>query len=171
MELEDTTKAYSVGYDLEDVKVEFSHDLKINVSGIQIDGKAGEIMNIPRWIAKTLHSENHVIIHEQDMIQELKQAKVKEDAQGEESISSLDKFFYIRLNEYMKNLPKDDSDKVESMLNQLVRIRQGKIVRLADSSKLTADLGSKLTVEEEVFYNQINNASNEFKKQIIGNKK
>ena len=71
----------------------------------------------------------------------------------------------------MKNLPKDDSDKVESMLNQLVRIRQGKIVRLADSSKLTADLGSKLTVEEEVFYNQINNASNEFKKQIIGNKK
>jgi DNA replication factor GINS len=71
----------------------------------------------------------------------------------------------------MKNLPKDDSDKVESMLNQLVRIRQGKIVRLADSSKLTADLGSKLTVEEEVFYNQINNASNEFKNQIIGNKK
>ena len=57
------------------------------------------------------------------------------------------------------------------MLNQLVRIRQGKIVRLADSSKLTADLGSKLTVEEEVFYNQINNASNEFKNQIIGNKK
>ena len=170
MKLEDATKAYSVGFDLEDVKVEFLHDLKIDVSGIQIDGKQGEIMNIPRWIAKTLHSENHVLIHEQDMIQELKQAKVKEDAQGEESISSLDKFFYIRLNEYMKNLTKDDSDKVESMLNQLVRIRQGKIVRLADSSKLTADLGSKLTVEEEVFYNQINIASIEFKKEIIGKK-
>ena len=67
MELEDTTKVYSVGYDLEDVKVEFSHDLKINVSGIQIDGKEGEIMNIPRWIAKTLHSDNHIVIHEQDM--------------------------------------------------------------------------------------------------------
>ena len=163
MELEDTTKVYSVGYDLEDVKVEFSHDLKINVSGIQIDGKEGEIMNIPRWIAKTLHSDNHIVIHEQDMIQELKQAKVKEDVQGEDSISSLDKFFYIRLNDYMQNLPKDDFDKVESMLNQ--------IIRLADSSTLTSDLGSKLSVEEEVFYNQIHNASIEFKKQIIGKKK
>ena len=57
------------------------------------------------------------------------------------------------------------------MLNQLIRIRQGKIVRLADSSKLTADLGSKLSVEEEVFYNKINDASNEFKNQIIGDKK
>ena len=163
MELEDTAKVYSVGYGLEDVKVEFSHDLKINVSEIQVEGKQGEIMNLPRWVAKILYSENHIVIHEQDMIQELKQAKVKEDAQGEESISTLEKYFYIRVNEYMKNLPKDDSDKVESMLNQLVRIRQGKIVRLADSSKLTADLGSKLSIEEEVFYNKINNASNEFK--------
>tara|TARA_B100000029_G_scaffold359208_1_gene352042 strand:- start:71 stop:586 length:516 start_codon:yes stop_codon:yes gene_type:complete len=171
MELEDTVKVHSVGFDLEDVKVEFSHDLKINVSGIQIDGKEGEIMNIPRWVAKILHADNHITIHEQDMIQELKQAKVKEDAQGEESISTLEKYFYIRVNEYIKNLPKEDSDKVESMLNQLIRIRQGKIVRLADSSKLTADLESKLSVEEEVFYNKINNASNEFKEQIIGTKK
>ena len=50
-------------------------------------------------------------------------------------------------------------------------MRQGKIIRLADSSKLTADLGAKLSVEEEVFYNQIHNASVEFKKQIIGKKK
>ena len=171
MELEDTAKVYSVGYDLEDVKVEFSHDLKINVSEIQVEGKQGEIMNLPRWVAKILHSENHIVIHEQDMIQELKQAKVKEDVQGEDSISSLDKFFYIRLNDYMKNLPKDDFDKVESMLNQLIRMRQGKIIRLADSSALTSDLGSKLSVEEEVFYNQIHNASIEFKKQIIGKKK
>jgi DNA replication factor GINS len=171
LELEDTTKVYSVGYGLEDVKIEFSHDLKINVSGIQVEGKQGEIMNIPRWVAKTLHSDNHVVIHEQDMIQELKQAKVKEDVQGEDSISSLDKYFYIKLNEYMKNLSKDDFDKVESMLNQLIRIRQGKIIRLADSSQLTSNLGSKLSVEEEVFYNQIHNLSIEFKKQVIGNNK
>ena len=57
------------------------------------------------------------------------------------------------------------------MLNQLVRIRQGKIVRLADSSKLTSDLSSKLSVEEEVYYNQIHNASLGFKEQILGKKK
>ena len=149
MELEDVIRVHSVGFGLEDVKVEFKHELKMDVSGVKIEGKESEIMNIPRWVAEILESEKHIILHEQDMVTELKQAKVKEDVQGEESISTLDKHFYIRMNSYMKKLSKDDSDKVESMLNELIRIRQGKIVRLADSSKLTSDLLSKLSVEEE----------------------
>ena len=171
MELEDVIRVHSVGFGLEDVKVEFKHELKMDVSGVKIEGKESEIMNIPRWVAEILESEKHIILHEQDMVTELKQAKVKEDVQGEESISTLDKHFYIRMNSYMKKLSKDDSYKVESMLNELIRIRQGKIVRLADSSKLTSDLLSKLSVEEEVYYNQIHKASLDFKKLVIGNKK
>ena len=143
----------------------------MDVSGIQIEGKQNEIMNIPRWVANILETEKHVIVHEQDMVQELKQAKVKEDVQDEDSLATLDKQFYIKLNAYLKKLEKDDFDKVQSMLNQLVRIRQGKIVRLADSAKLTSDLSSKLSVEEEVYYNQIHNASLAFKKEILGDKK
>ena len=105
------------------------------------------------------------------MVTELKQAKVKEDVQGEESLATLDKHFYIRMKSYMKKLSNDDYVKIESMLNELVRIRQGKIVRLADSSKLTSDLMSKLSVEEEVYYNEIYQASLEFKKQVIGDNK
>ena len=71
----------------------------------------------------------------------------------------------------MKKLETAAFDKSESMLNQLVRMRQGKIVRLADSSKLTSDLSSKLSVEEEVYYNQIHNASLVFKEKILGEKK
>jgi DNA replication factor GINS len=171
MELEDVVKVHSIGYDIEEVKVEFKHELKMDVSGVKIEGKESEIMNIPRWVAEILESEKHVILHEQDMVTELKQAKVKEDVQGEESLSTLDKHFYIRMNSYMKKLSTDDYVKVESMLNELVRIRQGKIVRLADSSKLTSDLMSKLSVEEEVYYNEIYKASLEFKKQVIGEHK
>ena len=171
MELEDVIKVHSVGFNLEEIKVEFKHDVKMDVSGVKIEGKESEIMNIPRWVAEILESEKHVILHEQDMVTELKQAKVKEDVQGEESLSTLDKHFYIRMNSYMKKLSTDDYVKVESMLNELVRIRQGKIVRLADSSKLTSDLMSKLSVEEEVYYNEIYKASLEFKKQVIGDNK
>ena len=171
MKLEDVIKVHSVGYGLEEVKVEFKHDLKMDVSGVKIEGKESEIMNIPRWVAEILESEKHIILHEQDMLTELKQSKVKEDVQGEESLSTLDKHFYIKMKSYMKKLSKDDSDRVESMLNELVRIRQGKIVRLADSSKLTSDLASKLSVEEEVYYNEIHKASLEFKKQVISDKK
>ena len=112
MELEDVIRVHSVGFGLEDVKVEFKHELKMDVSGVKIEGKESEIMNIPRWVAEILESEKHIILHEQDMVTELKQAKVKEDVQGEESISTLDKHFYIRMNSYMKKLSKDDSDKV-----------------------------------------------------------
>ena len=171
MELDDVIKVHSIGYGLEDVKVEFKHDLKMDVSGVQIEGKENEIMNIPRWVADILESKKHVIVHEQDMIKELKQAKVKEDVADENTLATLDKHFYIKLNAYMKKLPNDDFDKVQSMLNQLIRIRQGKIVRLADSSKLTSNLSSKLSVEEEVYYNQIHNASLAFKEQILGEKK
>ena len=143
----------------------------MDVSGVQIDGKENEMMNIPRWVADILESEKHVILHEQDMIKELKQAKVKEDIADEDTLATLDKHFYIKLHAYMKKLETVDFDKAESMLNQLVRIRQGKIVRLADSSKLTSDLSSKLSVEEEVYYNQIYKASLEFKKQVIGDRK
>ena len=170
MELEDVIKVHAVGFGLEEVKVEFKHDLKMDVSGVKIEGKESEIMNIPRWVAEILESEKHIILHEQDMLTELKQSKVKEDVQGEESLSTLDKHFYIKMKSYMKKLSKDDSDRVESMLNELVRIRQGKIVRLADSSKLTSDLASKLSVEEEVYFNQIYEASVEFSKQVMGEK-
>ena len=170
MELEDVIRVHSVGFGLEDVKVEFKHELKMDVSGVKIEGKESEIMNIPRWVAEILESEKHIILHEQDMLTELKQSKVKEDVQGEESLSTLDKHFYIKMKSYMKKLSKDDSDRVESMLNELVRIRQGKIVRLADSSKLTSDLASKLSVEEEVYFNQIYEASVEFSKQVMGEK-
>ena len=171
MELDDIIKVHSIGYGLEDVKVEFKHDLKMDVSGVQIEGKENEMMNIPRWVANILESKKHVIVHEQDMIKELKQAKVKEDVADENTLATLDKHFYIKLNAYMKKLPNDDFDKVQSMLNQLIRIRQGKIVSLADSSNLTSDLSSKLSVEEEVYYNQIHNASLVFKEQILGEKK
>ena len=143
----------------------------MDVSGVQIEGKENEMMNIPRWVADILESEKHVVLHDQDMIKELKQAKVKEDIADEDSLATLDKHFYIKLHAYMKKLETVDFDKAESMLNQLVRIRQGKIVRLADSSKLTSDLSSKLSVEEEVYYNQIPNASLAFKEQILGKKK
>jgi len=171
LETQDLVKVHTIGYTLEDVKVEFLHDLKINVSGTNVEGKATEIINIPRWIADILSSEKHVTIHDKDMITELKQAKVKEMSQGDYNLSTLDKDFFIRLKAYMNNLEKDDFNQVESMLKELVRIREGKIITLANSSKLTTEISNKITVEELVFFNKILQSSQDFKAQIFGEKK
>src|SRR3989304_5916550 len=158
----DLSKVHNTGFELEDVKVTFLHDIKINVAGVDVEGKQGEILNIPRWVANVLEYEKHVNIEDTDMVVELKQATVKENVQGEFELATLEPHFYVRLLSYMKKLPKDDYDKVESMLNSLVRKRQGKIIHLADSSKLTADLSQKLTLEERSFYEKIYNTSVDF---------
>lgn len=164
----DTNKVHETAFNLEDVKVTLNHDLKLDVAGVNVEGRQGEILNLPRWVAEILNSQKHCQIQDTDMVVELKQAIVKENVQGEFELSSLEPFFYIKLKSYMKRLSQHDYDKVESMLNTLVRKRHGKIIHLADSSKLTAELSKKMTVEEREFYNNLHNISVNFTKQILG---
>jgi len=161
----------SIGNSLKDVKVEFKKDLKLDVSGISIEGKQGEILNIPRWVADVLQSEKHVEIKDSETLVELKQAAMKEEVHGDFDLITLEPHFYIKIKSYMKRLPEKDYVKVESLLNKLLRTRQTKIIRLADSSKLTAEISQKLSVEEREFYNQLHEISTEFSKKIIGDKK
>ena len=168
---------HSIGNSLKDVKVEFKKELKLDVSGISIKGKQGEILNIPRWIAEVLESEKYVEIQDVDMLIELKQAVEKEKMLGQFDLATLqvqqqaDPHFYIKMKSYMKSLPEKDYDRVESMLNTLLRTRQTKIIRLADASKLTAEISQKLSIEERKFYNNLHDNSSKFSKSIVGNKK
>jgi len=171
MNIQDIKKVHTIGHDLEDVKVTFNRDLKIKVSDIDVEGKQGEMLNIPRWVARVLEKDNHVLVQDTDMIVELKQAIVKENVQGEFELATLEPYFYIKLESYMRGLEQTDSDKVESMLKSLVRKRRSKIVHLADSSKLTANLADKLTFEEREYYNNLHNVSDNFTKQILGDEK
>ena len=171
IEAQDMVKVHTTGYSLEDVKIILNHDIKLNISGIEIEGKQGEILNVPRWIAQVLESEKHAKVEDVDMVVELKQALVKENVQGEFELATLDPHFYIRLKSYMQTLPQQDFDKVESMLNTLVRKRQGKIVHLADSSKLTTGLSQKLTIEERLFYENIYKNAADFRNEVLGDTK
>ena len=168
---------HSIGNSLKDVKVEFKKDLKLDALGISIDGKQGEILNIPRWVADVLESEKHVEIQDVDMLIELKQAVEKEKMLGQFDLATLqvqqqtDPHFYVKMKSYMNGLPEKDYDKVESMLNTLLRTRQTKIIRLADASKLTAEISQKLSIEERKFYNNLHDNSSKFSKAIIGSKK
>lgn len=171
LEISDLTQVHTIGYSLQDVKVTFNHDIKVSASGVSIDAKHGEILTIPRWVANVLESEKLVDIQDTDMVVALKQALVKENVQGDFDLSTLDSDFYIKIRSYMQKLPQQDSDKVESMLNTLIRKRQGKIIRLADSSKMTSELTKKLSIEERALFDSIHSQSTNFKKQFLGDKK
>ncbi|HSB57134.1 MAG TPA: hypothetical protein VLD38_04950 [Nitrosopumilaceae archaeon] len=171
MEISDLTQIHAIGHVLQDVKVTFNHDIKVDTTGITIDAKHGEIISIPRWVADVLASEKLVDVQDTDMIVALKQALVKENVQGDFDLSTLETDFYIKVRAYIQRLPQQDKDKVESMLNTLMRKRQGKIIGLADSSKMTSDLAKKLSIEERALFDAIHTQSVDFQKQILGDKK
>ena len=168
MEIDKIEKVHSIGNRLKDAKVTLSQDIKFNVSGTKTEGNQGEVINMPQWIGKILSDNNLATMESPDMITELKQALSKEKMVGEYQISTLDPHFYIKLKESMKSLNGDDFDKVESIMLELFRMRRGKLVKLADSIKLTSDLYNKLTIEESIFYKTIHENSTEFEKQIRG---
>ena len=171
MNISDLTQLHTIGHSLQDVKVTFNHDIKVDALDVSIDAKHGEILSIPRWVAEVLALEKLVEVQDTDMIVALKQALVKENVQGDFDLSTLDSDFYIKVNSYIERLPQQDRDKVESMLNTLMRKRQGKIIRLADSSKMTSDLAKRLSIEERALFDAIHLQSIDFKKQILGDKK
>ncbi|MDE1863359.1 MAG: DNA replication complex GINS family protein [Thaumarchaeota archaeon] len=162
---------HSIGYQLQEVKVNFGYDVKIDAPDASIDAKHGEILSVPRWVADVLSQENLAEVQDTDMVVALKQAIVKENVQGDFDLSTLEPEFYIKMISFMRRLPPQDRDKLESMLNSLVRKRQGKIVRLADSAKMSADLAKKVTIEERILFDYIYNNSTEFKRQILSDKK
>ncbi len=170
MEIDKVEKVHSIGYRLKDAKVTVNQDYKFNVAGLNVEGKQGEVNNMPQWMGKILSDNNLGTLDSPDMITELKQALSKEKMVGEYQISTLDPHFYIKLKESMKELNRDDFDKVESMMLELFRMRRGKLVKLADSIKLNSDLYNKLTVEEVIFYKTIYENSVEFENQIKGEK-
>jgi len=171
LDISELIQIHTIGYRLQDVKVNFGHDVKIGSSEVSIDAKHGEILTIPRWVADVLSSEKLVEVQDTDMVVALKQAIVKENVQGDFDLSTLEPEFYIKMNSFMQRLPQQDKDKLESMLNSLVRKRQGKIIKLADSSKLTSESAKKLTVEERALFDYIYNNSTSFKKQVLSDKK
>jgi DNA replication factor GINS len=170
LHISELVQVHSIGYRLQEVKVNFGFDLKINAPTVLIEAKQGEILSISRWIAEVLSSEKIAEVQDTDMIVALKQAVMKENVQGDFDLSTLEIDFYIKVNSFTQRLPQEDHDKIESMLNSLIRKRQGKIIRLADSSKMTSDLTKKLTIEERTLFDYIHNNSMEFKKQILGDK-
>lgn len=164
----DIRDLYGTSFALESVKVTLHRDVRLNVADIRVSGKEGEILNVQRWVAQTLESEGHATVEEADMVVELKQALVKENVQGDFEISTLEPYFYIRLESYTRNLEGQDADRVDSMLNTLVRKRREKIVRLADASALTPEIAKKLTVEERHFYDSLHETSSGFEKSMLG---
>lgn len=170
MSINELSKVHSIGYMTEEVKVTFKKDVKVNISGISVDGKEGDTQVIPRWLAGILQENGLAEVHEQDMGIELMRALSRERIAGSEQISALKSDFYIRLNDFIKNKTSAEREKLNVSLQDIVLLRLGKIAHFARSAPLTPDLEQKLTHEEKTLFQLIHKASKDFKECVLGGK-
>ncbi len=168
MDMNASKKVHEIGYGLKDAKITVSRDLNFDVANVKITSNQGEMLNLPRWVGQILEDNGLGDLDGPDMIAELKQALAKEQMVGEYNLPALDPDFYIRLKAAMAKLDRHDFDNVEGSMMELFRKRRGKIIKLADSSKLTAEFNSKLTSEEKIFFEAIRENSVAFERQMRG---
>lgn len=161
-------KAGRSAFELEEVKVTFKKEIKTSISGVEIEGREGDMRNLPRWVARALEGDGYASVEEPDMESALKQAMSKENAQDDFQLATLGDHFYIHLQEYAKRAPQQKRDDIHSMLNTLVRSRIGKISRLFISSELNAENASRMTVEEREYYAELRRSYNEFVSHVMG---
>lgn len=166
MRADDVQEIYRMGHMLGDAKATLNRDIKLSVGGISIAGKQDEVINMPLWAGEMLESGGMASLEMPDSVTELKQALIKEQVVGEYQLATLDAQFYIRLKRQMAGLSARDRDGVEGIMMELWRMRRGKIVRLADSSRLTGELKSKITIEERIFFQAINQECRLFEERM-----
>lgn len=166
MSVDKVGQIHAVEYGLEEVEFEAGSDFKVRVGGIDVAARRGETTRVPYWAGLVLEKNRMGSMRLPDMITELKQALSKERIAGSKAFQALEPLFYVKLKAAMRHLEGRDYDRVYDMLLELFRMRNAKIVSKASSMKLSADMKSKLTVEEQAFYSVVHRTCAEFEAQI-----
>lgn len=152
---------------LEETRVTFKHDLKLDVVGFHIDAKDGDISMIPRWLAKVLNKKEVVDIQDIDSSSYVSRSLNRERIARPHDLSGIDPDFYIRMKDYLEDSKEFDRERFGVSLNSFIASRLEKIAKLAAASPLSPDLKDKLSVEEYELYLVIHQASDLFKELVL----
>jgi DNA replication factor GINS len=158
---------YFIEYMLEDVRITYRHDMKMELDDIIIDAKQGDISSLPRWIAKILVKQDIIEVQDNDISAYISRSLNRERIAKPHDLSSLDPNFYIRVNDYLEGLKENEREKFIVSLNSFVASRLQKIVKLAAASPLSPELKEKLSVEETELYRLIHIFSSFFRQEVL----
>jgi DNA replication factor GINS len=158
---------YQLGYMLEEVRVTYKEDVKMSIGNIVIDTKEGDMLSLPRWIAKILVEQGTVEIQSNDVTGYISRTMNRERIAKPHDLSGVDIDFYVRVNDYLEGLKERERENLVVSLNTFVASRLEKIVKLAAASSLSPELEGKLSAEEKELYILINKVSTKFKKGVL----
>lgn len=161
------SKAYEIGYMLEDVRVRFLANVNIDIFNISINAKQDDTNLIPRWLAYILKKNDLVEINEQDMSIELTRALSREKITGSDQLTQLKPDFYIKVKRFIESAKESEKEKLVIYLHDLVDARLWKILNIVRSSSLTPEIEQKLTIEEKILFNGMYKEISKFKEGVL----
>ncbi len=150
----------------------------IDVGDFRIDGlKAGETIELPRWVAEELASLTLADMTEEPFETEIFRAISKEKMMGPLQLSGLPQDFYLRMKRRLSNLSraaaegkvrKEDLDRLRAGSYDLIGMRLSKLLSLSSSSTSVSSIADKLTPEENAFFTVSQSVSKEWRAALLG---
>src|SRR4029453_17903331 len=161
---------YLLQYLLEEIRVTFKSDVKVSINDININAKEGDILLLPRWLAKNLSRKKLIDVQDNETSSYVSKALNRERISKPHDISGVDVDFYVRVNDYLEGLNEKEKETLSVSLNSFVMSRLEKIVKLAAASSLSAEMETKLSAEERQLYNFVHSSSLAFKEWVLNRK-
>lgn len=158
---------YFIQFMIEDVRVTFRRNFSLNLDGVCIDSKDGDISMIPRWLAKVLNRNGVVDLRDIDVSSYISRSLNRERIARAHDLSSIDPDFYVRLNDHLEDSKETDRERLSISLNSFIASRLEKIAKLAVASPASPELREKLSAEEYELYLMIHNVSGLFKESVL----
>jgi len=158
----------TLDYLLKDVRVIYLRNVEIPIPPfVSIDAKEGDMTSVPRWISRILSEEGLIEIHDEDHLSYIKRALNRERISSNHVLSTIDPDFYVRVNNYLRNIDEKERESLIVSLNPFIVSRMQKIVKLSSSSPLVPEIEEKLSLEEKILYETFYEKTFNFKKLVL----
>ena len=179
--IEDSFGVDELDFLLSNVRVTF----KVPISEIE----AGEIklkqvnqggtLEIPRWAAEELEKKGLAEIAEEPFETEVFKALSREKILGPLQLSKLSPTFYMRMRRRLLYLMdeashgrvrRDEFERFKASCYDIVSIRVGKLLSLANASSNIPELQERLTQEERELFSILQQTTKSWKSMVLGEK-
>jgi DNA replication factor GINS len=97
----------------------------------------------------------------------IKRALNRERISSNHVLSAIDPDFYVRVNDYLRNIDEKERESLVVSLNPFIVSRIQKIVKLSASSPLVPEIEEKLSLEEKSLYEIFYEKAFDFKKLVL----
>ena len=167
-----------VGYLLSPARITLLENLPaIQVGEVSLEAsQAGITLEVPRWVAEIITRSGFADMDEESLDAELFKATSRERIQGSTQLASLGEDFHLKVHRYLSHFSAQSDtnpearatyEKLSMTAYDLLTMRMVKVIQLAASKSPPLDIFEKITLEEKLLFNQVQQLVSHWRSSIL----